>query len=40
LITFAGDTAVLFDEPVPATRANLDRAQEFLATREAAAERK
>lgn len=34
LITFAGDTAVLFDEPVPATRANLDRAQAFLATRE------
>lgn len=34
LITFAGDTHVLFDQPVPATRANLDRAQEFLASRE------
>ena len=32
LITFAGDTSVLFDEPVPATRANLDRAGEFLAS--------
>lgn len=34
LITFAGDTAILFDGPVPATRANLDRAQEFLAGRQ------
>lgn len=34
LITFAGDTAVLFDHPVPATRANLDVAQEFLASRQ------
>lgn len=34
LITFAGDTNILFDQPVPATRANLDRAQEFLAARE------
>lgn len=33
LITFAGDTAVLFDEPVSATPANLYRAQEFLASR-------
>jgi len=33
LITFAGDTAILFDEPVPATQANLERAQEFLASR-------
>lgn len=33
LITFAGDTAILFDEPVPATRANLEKAQEFLESR-------
>ncbi|MEO8072857.1 MAG: TonB family protein, partial [Acidobacteriota bacterium] len=33
LITFAGDTAILFDKPVYATRANLDKAQEFLASR-------
>ncbi len=33
LITFAGDTAILFDQPVYATRANLDKAQEFLASR-------
>lgn len=33
LITFAGDTSVLFDQPVPATQANLARAQEFLASR-------
>ena len=33
LITFAGDTHILFDKPVPATRANMDRAQEFLASR-------
>ncbi|MEZ5427117.1 MAG: VIT domain-containing protein [Pyrinomonadaceae bacterium] len=33
LITFAGDTHVLFDEPVPATAANLGRAQEFLQSR-------
>ncbi|MGH9600861.1 MAG: VIT domain-containing protein [Terriglobales bacterium] len=31
LITFAGDTRILFSEPVPATPANLKRAQEFLA---------
>jgi len=30
LITFAGDTEILFDEPVPATRENLDKAQRFL----------
>lgn len=30
LVTFAGDTDVLFDKPVPATRANLDRALAFL----------
>lgn len=33
LITFSGDTHILFDRPVPATRANLDRAQEFLDSR-------
>lgn len=30
LITFAGDTSVLFDAPVPATQANIERAREFL----------
>lgn len=30
LITFAGDTSVLFDAPVPATQANLEKAREFL----------
>ncbi|HEU4837300.1 MAG TPA: VIT and VWA domain-containing protein [Pyrinomonadaceae bacterium] len=30
LITFAGDTRILFPEPVPATRVNLNRAQRFL----------
>ncbi|MBK7704507.1 MAG: VWA domain-containing protein [Acidobacteria bacterium] len=30
LVTFAGNTDVLFDKPVPATRANLDRAMAFL----------
>ncbi len=34
LITFAGDTHVLFEEPVPATQANLERAQAFLDTRQ------
>ena len=34
LITFAGDTAILFDKPVPATQANLEAAQDFLAGRE------
>jgi Ca-activated chloride channel family protein len=33
LITFAGDTHILFPQPVPATRENLDRAQAFLAGR-------
>lgn len=33
LITFAGDTAILFPEPVPATPENLRKAQEFLASR-------
>ncbi|HEY7547698.1 MAG TPA: VIT and VWA domain-containing protein, partial [Blastocatellia bacterium] len=33
LITFAGDTYVLFPKPVPATRENLRRAQQFLASR-------
>jgi Ca-activated chloride channel family protein len=33
LITFAGDTHVLFDKPVPASVGNLRKAQEFLATR-------
>ena len=30
LITFAGDTRILFPAPVPATRANLNKAQAFL----------
>ena len=34
LITFAGDTQILFDKPVPATQANLERAQAFLDSRE------
>jgi Ca-activated chloride channel family protein len=34
LITFAGDTNILFPEPVPATRENLEKAQKFLETRE------
>jgi Ca-activated chloride channel family protein len=33
LITFAGDTHVLFDRPVPATPENLKKAQAFLASR-------
>lgn len=33
LITFAGDTHVLFPQPLPATRGNLKRAQDFLASR-------
>lgn len=33
LITFAGDTHVLFEKPVPATQANLEKAQAFLADR-------
>ena len=34
LITFAGDTSILFDKPVPATRENLAKAQKFLDGRE------
>ena len=34
LITFAGDTNILFPEPVPATKENLEKAQKFLETRE------
>jgi len=34
LITFAGDTSILFEKPVPATQANLEKAQEFLASRQ------
>jgi Ca-activated chloride channel homolog len=30
LITFSGDTRILFPEPVPATKANLSKAQAFL----------
>src|SRR6185369_8636087 len=33
LITFAGDTHILFPQPVAATRANLEKAQAFLASR-------
>lgn len=33
LITFAGDTHILFPEPVPATPDNLAKAKEFLASR-------
>jgi Ca-activated chloride channel family protein len=34
LITFSGDTHILFPQPVAATPANLRKAQEFLASRE------
>jgi Ca-activated chloride channel family protein len=34
LITFAGDTHILFPEPLPATKENLQKAQEFLETRQ------
>ena len=34
LVTFAGDTHLLFPAPAPATAANLRKAQEFLASRE------
>ncbi len=34
LITFAGDTAILFDKPVPATRENLAKARAFLQSRQ------
>ncbi|HEY8560262.1 MAG TPA: VIT domain-containing protein [Pyrinomonadaceae bacterium] len=30
LITFAGNTSILFDQPVPATQANIEKAREFL----------
>jgi Ca-activated chloride channel family protein len=33
VITFAGDTAILFSEPVPATPENLSKAKKFLADR-------
>lgn len=33
LITFAGDTEILFDHPVPATPENLRKAKQFLAAR-------
>jgi Ca-activated chloride channel homolog len=33
LITFAGDTHILFPEPVPATPANVEKTQAFLASR-------
>jgi Ca-activated chloride channel homolog len=36
LITFSGDTHILFDKPVRATRANLRKAQEFLSSRQGA----
>ena len=31
VITFSGDTRILFDQPVRATKRNLRRAQDFLA---------
>ncbi|MEP7213760.1 MAG: TonB family protein [Acidobacteriota bacterium] len=34
LITFAGDTSVLFERPVPATQSNLERAEAFLDSRQ------
>lgn len=34
LITFAGDTNILFPEPVAATKENMKKAQEFLETRQ------
>jgi Ca-activated chloride channel family protein len=36
LITFAGDTSILFPKPVPATPENLRKAQKFLESREGA----
>ena len=33
LITFSGDTHILFDKPVPATKENLAKAQAFIASR-------
>lgn len=34
LITFAGDTSILLDKPVPATQANLEKAKAFLESRQ------
>ncbi len=34
LITFAGDTSILFDEPVPATQENVEKAKAFIESRE------
>jgi uncharacterized protein YegL len=34
LITFAGDTSILFEKPVPANAENLQKAQAFLASRQ------
>jgi Ca-activated chloride channel family protein len=34
VITFAGDTAILFDGPVPATEANVEEAKEFIESRQ------
>lgn len=34
LITFAGDTEILFEQPVPATQANLEKAHAFLDSRQ------
>jgi len=39
LITFAGDEHILFDQPVPATKENLLKAEKFLETREGGADR-
>ena len=36
LITFAGDTSILFPQPVPATKQNMAKAQAFLASRSGA----
>lgn len=33
LITFSGDTSILFERPVPATQANLEMAKDFLESR-------
>lgn len=34
LVTFAGETSILFEKPMPATQANLERAQAFLDSRQ------
>src|SRR5262245_43097867 len=36
LITFSGDTHILFPKPVPATKENLEKAQDFLGSRSGA----